>query len=82
MTIIIYFCILPTTNGACDIPYFRDCQLSTSNNYQLPMELATSRIFGTTNYQLPTTNGACNIPYFRDYQLTTTKTILYVRGNV
>jgi len=36
---------LPTTNGACDIPYFRD--------YPLPMELATSRIFGTTNYHKP-----------------------------
>jgi len=82
---------LPTTNGACDIPIFRDYQLSllashflflipSSTNYLLlshsspliphsyllPMELATSRIFGTINYR-PVTCQMCRFNKFMKY---------------
>ena len=58
----------PTTNGACDIPYFRDYRLLTPN-YQLPMLFPTPLFFSTTD-------GACDIPNFRDYFLPTTNSSL------
>jgi len=40
-----------STDEACDIPNFRGYRLQTIN-YKLPKELATSRIFGDTDYKL------------------------------
>ena len=55
-----------SSDGACDIPYFRDYRWSLRHPdlSGQPMELATSRFIGTTttNYRLPCSDKRLQLP--------------------